>query len=415
LRAHPGCADLSAMRSHSSWIVLVLALAGILLWRESGSGWPRGVDRGFAAWLARASAPPTREPAVTLIGFDDATPGSAATGTQVPFGQPVDYALFLKSLLPCAPAVAVIEPVLVWNGPSPANLLMLEDYSRRTPKLMVGTELGRTTDPDEDNPRLPVVGAVRGDPSRVPEFTAVSLRPAESLREIGNAAVLNLPDPGEAHRGWIPLVVRYRGDLVPTLPLLAAMHWARATTRELSVDLGHEIRVGSTLRIPIDLTGAGLIAPGAITGVRRIAYADLLVRAETSPGNATTAGDVVLLGRVPAEAGVSDGGFGASRAELYARAIAAIQTGSVVRELPGRWRAVPALALAACGAALFLFPRPSALLAALGMAAAYAMIARGMVSAHGLALPAVVPAGMLLLMLLLRLVIRRPAKPPAEP
>jgi hypothetical protein len=398
------------MRPHAPWIVLVLALAGILLWRESQDGWPREVDRAFASWLAREVAPPSQPAAVTVVTAFTAAdapsgPGSSEAAVKTPFGQPMDYALFLKSILPSDPSVAVIEPILAWKDPAPAYLSALEDYARRAPKLILGTALGRTSDPDEDNPRLPVVGVVRGDVSRVPEFSAVELRPAGELRDLGTAGVTSLPDPVSAARGWIPMVVRYRGDIVPTLPLLASIYRARTTVREVSVEPGREIRIGDNLRIPIDRTGAALIAPAAIAGLRRAGYADLLVGAETGANTASASGDVVML-----TAGGPD-------ADRLATAIVAIQTGGVLSELRSPWSLAPALALALCGALLFLLPRPSALLAAIGIGAGYAMVARSLAGAHALALPVVVPAGVLLVLLLLRLALgSKPPRPePASP
>jgi len=380
------------MRSRIPWILLVVALAGALLWRESRSGPLRAIDRGFAAWQARERGVSGADPAVTLVGIDP---------LNAHFGDPLDYALFLKAALPLEPAVVAIEPVMRWEQPSPAYVRSLSEYLLRAPKVVLGTRLGRSTDPEQAAPRIPVAGGVAGDIGGLAEFSAVAEAPPEGFRDPSNTGVLAGNDPGS---GWVPLVVRYRGDVIPTFPLLAYLHWAKRTPSDLVVIPGKEISLGGDLRIPIDASGSALLAPGSAARVRRISTDDLVLAAERResglegdvPRGIPVSGDVVVLGRF------SGSGSGVSPAEGIADAVAALQTGGTFREVDVWSRALLALLAIGCGVVFFALSRSAAVLVYAGLAAGYAMVAMGFAARSGVVLPAVLPAGLLGVMLLVR-------------
>ena len=85
-----------------------------------------------------------------------------------------------------------------------------------------------------------------------------------------------LADQRPARR--VPLLLRYRGQVVPTLVLQAIMHWKQLTLDDITVQTGSFIAVGTDLRIPIDR--AGNMEVNFRAPLRRFGYDDLLLAVE---------------------------------------------------------------------------------------------------------------------------------------
>jgi hypothetical protein len=259
---------------------------------------------------------------------------------------------------------------------------------------------------------MPVLNNIHGDVRRVAEFTVVDLWTAKSLR-LAPPGWLNFPEaPGP--RGLCPLVVRYRGQPVPTFPLQLAMMWAKATVDDVEVNLGDSIVIGGKLRIPIDDAACMQVNFGV--PVNRLAYDDLLVaRYQIDNGNPSVYPPeffdkkVLLLARTDDSARTLELPVGSkiSAGEMVASAVATIQA----KAHPGRigtwfdWTLVALTAVAS-----FWLPRwRTSWMAALVIVCDVAYFGGALALFHWkmLALPAVLPLGLALWLLLLRLFTKR--------
>src|SRR3954452_22716865 len=176
------------MRRPSPWLMLVVLLAGILILRE-----PRfeQADAVFLRWLlahspARASAAvPLTVVEISRDSFADPNAGSERGGRQGSSGgavSPLEFALFLQSVLDFQPNVIAFENILKWRERDKDQVQIFLDQAMRVPKLLLAAELSTTSDPDApwgDIRGFPNVTGKRGD---LPAFTGVGRQPDEDLR-----------------------------------------------------------------------------------------------------------------------------------------------------------------------------------------------------------------------------------------
>jgi hypothetical protein len=296
------------------------------------------------------------------------------------------------------------------------NVRALQDLLRRTPRLVLGGKLGWSEDEDTTQPliAMPVLRRekVHGDPRKLPAFATVDLRPARSLR-LGRPGWMNLPDaPGP--RGLCPLLVRYRGQVVPTMPLQLAILWAQTTIDEIEVNLGEDIVIGGKVRIPIDNAGRMQVNFGVTPA--RLSYDELLVARYQMdngqpPTHPATLFDkkVLILARTDESARSLDAPVGRkiSPGELVTFAVATIQAKAFPQRI-GAWFDWSLVLLAAITS--YWLPRwKTGRMAALVVVCdiAYLGAALAIFHFHMLALPAVLPLGLALWMLLLRVFAKR--------
>ena len=160
---------------------------------------------------------------------------------------PVDYSLFFGAALPFQPPVLAVEPVLAWKTADPQQMMLLHNQVLRAPKVLLGSELGFPEDPALVPPlqEVPVLRHVEGDSSAVREFPLVALQPSEDLRL---ASTLGFFEPSAAGDGKpvgrVPLVFRYRGQVVPSFVLQAAMLYFGVTPEVVEVAPGSHIALG---------------------------------------------------------------------------------------------------------------------------------------------------------------------------
>ena len=220
----------------------------------------------------------------------------------------------------------------------------------------------------------------------------------------------------------MPLVLRYRGQVVPAFALQAVMLWLKLTPDEVAVELGSHIQLGKNLRIPINITGRMRVDFGAPRG--EFSFDDLVLASEqTAAGTQPHVpldrlkGGIVLLSRTDADARTVS--FAARRkgspGELFAAAIATIQNESFIRRAP-LW--AEGLVVALLMLVSFRIPRQKKWLAVVvGFLAlvVYAMLAMAVFSRWLVWLPATVPLGAVLVFVILRLVtpdsVGRPKRP----
>jgi hypothetical protein len=255
---------------------------------------------------------------------------------------------------------------------------------------------------------MPYLQRVTGDASRVPEFTDVTNWSREAYRILTPPGWTNLPEVSTM-KTTCPLVLRYRGGLVPTLPLQSMIFWEKLTPEDIQVVLGSHIAFGERLRVPIDETGRMRIHLGAPHA--RATYDNLVLTRnqmdeKQAPELAPDAfrEKLLLLARTDAAVKTVDlgGGRKACPGELFAAAIATMQSRAFPQNI-GIWFDFTLIALVAIGC-LWL-PRwrigRTALWALAGLVI-YFGIALLVFRQSLLTLPGVLPVGLAFWVVLLR-------------
>ncbi len=403
------------LRRGSLIYALLVLLAGASLMREASVGRLSRLEERWWAFIAKLSTAPAVSSKFTLVEIT----GDTLAKHPWPWGAD-DFALFFHAALPFQPAVLAVEPALDFERAASEEKdsvfeKMLRDHVLRTPKLVLGGRLGFPPDPDlvPDIQPMPVLRKVRGDLTRVPEFTAIEAWAAEPLRLTTQPGWTNVPDR-TGPRGWCPLVLRYRGQPVPAMVLQMAMHLEKVTLDEVEVVLGSHIAIGKSRTLPIDESGRMLLNVGA--DFTRVSYDDLLLSREqierkelpARPADLFT-GRIVMLARTDPEVRTiaMPDGRKVSPGEFIATAFSSIEIGTFPRRV-GAWFDWTLVAVAAVLALWIRKWKPfwciTITLVALAWCAggAWWMFRRDQIL-----LPAVLPLGLAVWVLLLRLVARR--------
>src|SRR5437764_7915772 len=316
------------MRRPSPWLMLVVLLAGILVLRE-----PRfeQADDLFLRWLlehspAREGKPvPLTVVEISRDSFGDPNGGSERGGRQTSGDAvcPLEFALFLQSVLDFQPNVIAFENILKWRQRDKDQEQIFLDQAMRVPRLLLAAELSTTSDPDApwgDIRGFPQVTGKRGD---LATFTGIGREPDEDLRLISTQGFVNLPEE-ESSSVRVPLLFMYRGEVIPSFTLQAILLWLRVTPAEVKIDLGSQILLPQNRRIPIATDGTLLVNPNAGKSARRIGLNDMLLAAQQrDTGNAAAQQfadlrDQIILARTPQNP--------LSPPDIFASTIATIQS-----------------------------------------------------------------------------------------
>ncbi len=395
------------MRCSTRQFLFLILLVGLVLMHESRTPPLNSTDPAFARWLSVNAA---RQPETAPLILVQITDEDLATHPW-PWS-PVDYSLFFSSALPFQPPVLALEPVSAWKSADPQQISLLHNQLLQAPKVLLGSELGFPEDPALVPPlqEVPVLRHVEGNAKDLREFPLVALQPSEELRL---AATIGFFEPSAAAGGKpvsrVPLVFRYRGQVVPSFVLQAAMLWFGVTPEEVTVVPGSHIALGKEIRLPVD--AAGRMAVDFTIPVIRFSMADLILSAEQHQNGhqaiapvAQLKNGVTLLARTDTAARsvpLANGRSG-SRGELAAAAIATIQQGSfperaglkvdgliLLEALVLGWfcRRMSKLGVAALCAGVFVI---------------YLLVCLGAFTAWSVTLPLLLPSGLLAFLLLFR-------------
>ena len=175
---------------------------------------------------------------------------------------PVEYALFARAVLPFHPAVVAIDDVLDWKhvAVDPAERQKLPQYEKMLadtllpcPKLLLGARLGWPDDPEAIPPleEAPIVRKIAGDLRPIPEWTVIEHAPNEEYRLLATLGFTNVPERAGLVN-TVPLLLRYRGEIVPSFVLQAILLWQKLSVDDVSAVLGSHVSLGDKLRIPIN-------------------------------------------------------------------------------------------------------------------------------------------------------------------
>jgi hypothetical protein len=401
-------------RTGAQLFILTL-IVGLFLMREAQREPVLRYEESFADFLAMNARRSEQTAPTTLVQINE----SSLREHPWPWG-PVDYAVFLQSLLGFGPEVIATDEVLGWSrknltAEQATKLAQYEQILReqilKAPRVLVGGRLGFPEDPDKLPPleSLPVLRRVAGDVKLVPEFTVVEARTAEDFRLSSTEGFTNLPGENNWHRS-VPLVLRYRGQVVPTFALHAMLLWEKVPLDEVSVELGRHVVLGDRVEIPIDALGRMRVD----FGVRKeqCAFDDLILAAEQRDAGRPSqvpasffSGRFVLLSRGTPDARplrLAAGRRG-STGELFAAAIATVQNRSFIQKAPW-WSdlviiggfAFVAFWIPRWGKGLTVFVGVVSLLA-------YTLGALALFGAKLLWISGVIPAGLVLFLVLYRL------------
>lgn len=415
-------------RTGAQMLLLVL-LVGLVLFRES-TQWPgRAVDQRWADWLTLNSGQNNKPglPPVALIAINEAS----LNNHPWPW-TPLDFSLFFQAALPFNPDVLAVEEVLEWDRAniSPEERQKLPQYEQilrnvllRCPKPLLGSQLGTPEDPTVIPPLQPVplLRNVRGDLREIPDFPVIERQPAEQYRLSASLGFTNLPAK-EYPDSFIPLVLRYRGQVVPSFVLQAAMLWHQVSADEVEVQMGSHISLGTKVQIPINDRGELRVNWGVPRTV--FSFEDLLLTAEQAAAKTKTAIPAERLARSVTILGRTDDAArtvrlplqqNASPSELFVSALGTIQTKAFVRRTPYwfDWSLIGAVALLS-----FLVPRSRkgrVVVTTLILLVVYAGTAFFVFERTLTWLPALLPIGLALFVMLYRLVTPDWATKPKRP
>ncbi|MGH8101896.1 MAG: hypothetical protein ACREIW_11415, partial [Chthoniobacterales bacterium] len=200
-----------------------------------------------------------------------------------------------------------------------------------------------------------------------------------------------------------PLLYQYRGEVIPSFALQAAMLWMKVVPGEIKIDLGSSITFPNGLKIPIQRDGTVLINPGAAKTARWFSINALLLAAEQHDRNLSITAPLDNIGNQIVLARPAKNPF--TPTDEIAATIASIQTHSFIRRVSRVFDCVILLLIAAASGPLRKFSRIDLLLGAIAFTAAYCLIALGLLSKSNLWLPGFLPLGAVWLAVVLALVL----------
>ena len=384
------------MHRPSLLLLLVILLASILFVRE-----PRlqQYDENFLRWLIKNSQPSGAAAPLTVVDLGTGALLQPDEGETNPTEQflrgssktisPLEFALFLQAALEFKPTVIAFEPVLRWRERDKDQEQVFLDQAMRVPKLLLGAELTATPDPDMPVPEVSGFAHVTGRRGDLTEFSGIGRQPDEDVRLISTLGFVNLPEEAASDL-HVPLLFEYRGEVIPSFALQAALLWWRISPAEVKIDIGSFISLPNGKQIPIRSDGTALINPNATRLARHLSANELLLAAQQHEKKmATTAHvenlrDQIVLARTPGDVHASD---------VFAATIATIQSDSFVRRVSWIFDCIFIVVLAAISGIIRKFSRVDLILAAIAITAAYCLIALGILSRWSIWLPGVLPLG----------------------
>jgi hypothetical protein len=387
-------------------LAIVVLLTALLLARDSHV---EKVDEVFVRCLLKNSKPAAGHVPLTVIEIgrepllvntaEKPTENTAETFLRGASSvSPLEFALFLQSILDYKPIVVAIEPVLKWRELDKAQEQVFLDQAMRVPKLLLGAELTTTPDPDVVPAEIAGFSHVAGHRGDLPALNGIAHQPNEDLRLISTLGYINLPDEvfNETHA---PLLFQYRGEVIPAFALQAFLAWARIPLKDVKIELGSYIELPGGRRIPIRDDGSLMVNPNAAGLGRRMRLNELLFLAQQKPAGKPSPldslRDELVLARTPVNP--------LAPPDIFAATIATLQSGRFVNRVNvGFDCAVLVLIM------LFAWPatrmaRVDLILGMIAFIAAYGLLAFGFMSRFEIWIPWIVPLSAAFVVLVLGL------------
>ncbi len=398
------------MRRQSTLLMLVVLVLGILFIRDQRL---QRTEEIFLGWLVRNSAIHVKSAPLTIVDlagkpedqkersdFDPTERFLRGAGAK---NSPVELALFLQALLEFNPTVVAFEPILDWPENKKDEEQILVDQAIRVPKLLLATELTATPDPDAPVAEISGFPNVRGKRGDLPAFLRISRQPDEDLRLISAPGFVPLSGEATVH---VPLLFDYRGEVIPSFALQAAMLWMRVTPAEVKIDIGSSISFPNGTRIPIRSDGTALIKPSAARGARYLILNELLLAAQQKERKLPEAislddlHDQIVLGRRARNPFETP--------DMLPATIATIETNSFVHRVSWIFDYGILLAIAAATWLLCRLRFVDLLLAGIAFSAAYCLIAFTVLTRWNVWIPGFLPLGLIWVVVVFASIFNKP-------
>jgi len=387
-------------------LAIVVLLTALLLARDPHV---EKMDGVFVDWLLKNSKPAGGHVPLMVIEigreplFTNAAEKPAENSVETFFRgasgvSPLEFALFLQSILDYKPIDVAIEPVVKWREQDKAQEQVFLDQAMRVPKLLLGAELTSTPDPDVAPAEIAGFLHVTGRRGDLPAFNGIARQPDEDLRLISTLGYINLPADvfNETHA---PLLFQYRGEVIPAFALQAYLAWARIPLREVKIELGSYVELPGGHRIPIQEDGSLMVNPNASALGRRMRLNELLFLAQQKPAGKPSPldnlRDELVLARTPLNP--------LAPPDIFAATIATLQSGRFVHRVSVGFDCAVLVLIV-----LFAWPatrmgRLDLILAMIGFVAAYCLVAFALMSRFEIWIPGVVPLSAAFVVLILGL------------
>jgi hypothetical protein len=402
-------------------VAIVIVLVAILLGRDPHV---EKADQFFLDWLLRNTDPtPGERLPLLVVEMGRASLPAEKSNSAQAFARglsseisPLDFALFLQSILDFKPTVLAIEPLLRWRERDRDQEQVFLDQAMRVPKLLLAAELTATPDPDVPSGEISGFSHVSGRRGDLPTFTGIAHQPDEDLRLISTLAYINLPEEvsSETH---VPLLFQYRGEVIPAFALHAFLTWARIPMSDVNVIIGSRIELPGGRIIPIEPDGTLIINPNAAKLGSHFTLNEVLLLAQERPKNSPldTLHDDLVLVRTPTVVKPDDPTEirEARAAGVLAAAIATLQSHRFVTRVSVVFDCMVLALIALLAWPALHARRADVILGAIAFTAAYCLLAFGLMSRSGIFIPGLVPLTAVWLLALIALITPR-KKHPAE-
>jgi CHASE2 domain len=388
------------MQRPSLWPVLVVLLLGLLVLREPGF---QRLEEVYLRWLVRNSILLAKPVPLTVVEIEPG-PGTEKTAQLLSRSRsknplPLELALFLQAITGFKPTVVAIEPVLDWGEEGKEQEQIFIEQAMHVPKLLLGAELTATPDPDAPVPEIPGFTQVTGKRGDIPEFSGVARQPSEDVRVISTLGFVNYPAE-ITNEVRVPLLFQFRGEVIPSFPLQAALLWLRVPLNEVKVNIGSAISLPNGTKIPIRSDGTALVNPHFAQNAHHVSLDELLLGAQQHESGAAStlridnAAQQLVLARIANQSGGPD---------FIEASIAAIQTGTFLRRVNRVFDCMIIVLVAAVSGTVRQFSRVDIVLAAMGLTAGYCLVDLGMLSRWSVWLPGCLPIGAIWLLVIFSL------------
>jgi hypothetical protein len=378
------------MQRPSLWPLLVVLLLGLLFLRE-----PRfqRFEEVYLRWLERNSLPSGGPVPLTVveIGGELAPQKSRKplTAGRSKNTLPLDLALFLQGILDFKPTIVAIEPVLDWSEREKEQEQIFIDQAMHVPKLLLGAQLTATPDLDAPVPEIAGFTQVIGKRGDIPEFSGIARQPSEDVRVISTLGFVNLPRE-ITNDVRAPLLFQYRGEVIPSFALQAALLWLRIPLTEVKIEIGSAILLPNGMKIPIRSDGTALVNSRLARRARHVSLNELLLVAQQHETGVTPTlplddvAEQLVLARMPTDSRAPD---------FFAATIAAIQSGSFVHRVSWIFDCVIIVLVAAVSGTVRQFSSVDVVLAAIAVTAGYCLLDLAILSRWSIWLPGCLPMG----------------------
>src|SRR5256885_3070862 len=313
-------------------LAIVGVLAALLLARDP---YVDKADEFCLDWLLR-NAPASGDHApLTVVEIGGGPTAETQPNQQAPVNSPesrssagavspLEFALFFQGILEFKPTVVAVEPPLKWRERDKNQEQVFLDQAMRVPKLLLSAELTSTPDPDAPPAEIPGFPHVSGRRGDLPTFTGIQRQPDEDLRLISTIGYVNLPDVTHTR---VPLLLNYRGEVIPAFALQAFLTWARIPMSEVKIEVGSHIELPGGHKIPINSDGSLTVNPNLAKLGRHFSLNELLLLAQQRQKNSSleTLHDDLILARTPSNP--------LGPADVFAATIATLQSNRFVRRI----------------------------------------------------------------------------------